>query len=276
MSSLLTCGLVLVLVACGSGQQGEVTIEGDPVEALAEAANAELGTVHYAFESVLDQGAAVLRVSGEGLVEPDGDSYQKMSAEYDFGPGEEAMRQQLEAAHGRDALDALDAMNGTVEWISTGGVVYTKSTPPAKPPPGGRPLPEGVEWVSSGDGPYGSSSLDMSGIREPLAIVETLRSVTSVEDHGATEIDGEPVRWLSATVGEDAPDSEGFPRAGTELDVYLDADGHVRRIVYSRELQEGAVQRGTLDYLDLDAAETVEPPPPGSTISSRELYQPAP
>lgn len=263
---MLAAGVGLLVAGCGASGGGEVTVADDPSAALADAAAADHGTVRYAFESIIE--TMGVRVSGDGLVEPDGDSYRSMTIVYDLAVDEE-MREQLEADGQGETLELVDAMNGTVEWISTDGAVYERWTAHAdEPSHGGPPPADEGEWLVQSDGPYGSSRVGTTDIVEPLRILDQLAAVTDVDDRGTVEIDGERVRWLSAVVPDDAPEDDGLLSPGTELDVYLDAAGRVRRIESRHSSEARGRWRTTLDYLDHDSAETVEPPPSRSTIHS--------
>jgi hypothetical protein len=85
-AGVLASSAALLLSACGGALRGA-----ESAAALADAATAEFGTVRYAFESTIEQGPAVLRVTGEGLVEADGDLHQVISVRYDLGVDETAL-----------------------------------------------------------------------------------------------------------------------------------------------------------------------------------------
>lgn len=95
------------------------------------------------------------------------------------------MREQLEAAGQQETRELVDAMNGTMQWISTDGAIYDRWTSHAdEPSRGGPPPAEKGEWVVRSDGPYGSSRSSTTDILEPLGVLDQLAAVTHVAERG--------------------------------------------------------------------------------------------
>lgn len=263
---LLVLLLAAALAGCGS-EPVEVAIEGAPAEAVARAAGRIEGTVRFRVHATVNAEFFVITQVAEGIVEPDGDSHVTTTTGLEYAEGYEDL----------GGAGTLGALGGTTEIISTGGVVYTRSSE-EDPPAGRRPLPPGVEWVANDPGPTGSVAIDASGYLEPLGILDDLREVTEVEDRGTAEVDDEPIRWLRAVVPEDAGDGSVVP-PGTTVDVALTAEGLVRRVAFASQGEDGMRIRVIADYYEHDVEATVEPPPADATIDQRELYgseQPTP
>lgn len=249
--------LAFAAPACTS--EPEVSVEGEPAEAVARAAGQATGTLRFHVDVRTSLDVFVAVQVAEGIVEADGDSHTTITTTMEVVGGEE---------QGGDvpALPpGLQALAGTREVIAVDGVLYTRWDDDSQVRDA---LPPGIEWLAADPG--AGSAVDVGGYLQARRILDTLEAVTEVvEDRGTTTVDGEPVRWLRVEAPRDGADEPLIP-PGTVLDVALDEEGLVRRVAF-QTTEDGLRTRVIVDYEAYDLDEAVEPPPADATIDRAEL-----
>jgi hypothetical protein len=160
---------------------------------------------------------------------------------------------------------------GSIETRTVSGVSYLRvngegmwmPSPTAEIAPDVPPLYS----VLTGAGGLGSGSTPV-----PTQWLGVLAQVSDVEPVGDETIDGvETIRYhatfdllaaLADAMGEDAPDA---PSGDTEVDVWIDGDGRVRRLVVEVPARHGPVVMRT-DITDFGIPVDVAAPPPSQVL----------
>ncbi len=285
-SMVLVGVLALAAVACGHAPQDAVVDVDTNFDAHALAASVDHTTqaatakVHLTMTAT-STGSGTAKGFGGGAVTMTGDGA------YDTSTGMSTMTADLGAA-----------LSGTTEVVQHGDVVYMRMPTLSAmiPSLAGKWLKiDGSKFAAlagrSSAGPLGGSN----GVGDPSAILDYLRGAgADVTTVGHEDVGGVDTTHVHATVSvQQALDASGADRDKVErsldqlpdmgqslgslsfpVDVYVDADGYVRRVALAFDTTGAAAMSMTmtLDYSDFGAPVSVTEPAATDTADICDLY----
>lgn len=181
-----------------------------------------------------------------------------------------------------------------IESILDGTTVYEKF-----PPEMGVPLPAGKTWVridvakAAEQQGIDANALSQPSSGDPTAAVNFLRGASNAQRVGEERLRGEAVEHYRATIDLDkaaqqAPElraayDTASAMLGTHsfpVDAWIDAEGRVRKIVYSVRIGSGtanpalsgATMSQTFEFLDFGASVDAAAPPASQVIDMADVF----
>jgi hypothetical protein len=247
--------LVLVLAGCGSGKAKQAApkpVSGDLIVAAA-AKSTKAGSVEADFKL---SGAGV---SGSG------------SGVFNTGPSRSGQLKLKVDVRG---------MSVPIDSVITGNVLYMRSSVFSQ-----LGLSPDKQWVKLDLGQLGEEQgIDLNSLANtsptPASALSYLRGSSNVREVGSESVDGVDTTHYKVTVDLEraAAKSTGAERqslnrlihaSGTKklpVDVWVDAKGYVRKVVYSQKAGASKAVHITMNLHDYGAPVTVKPPPASATV----------
>jgi hypothetical protein len=270
---LLALALAVAATACGGGDHSEAlldTTSSSPAQqAVLKAAThgADLESGRISFTATTDAGAVSGTFTGEGAF-----AGKKARMSFDLS----------EFTNGQ--------ISGTTEAVFDDLVMYMRFPAPISNAFG---LPGGKQWIKfdlaqlgreqgidfgalfdqfSGSDPSRSLEL-LRGAQADFRKVgeEEVRGVETTHYRGTVDLER-----LAETAPPDARESyrrllELSAQARIPVDVWIDGDGHTRRIRYEQEMRDGSSMKLAQEYYDFGAEVKVEAPPANEVADFSEL-----
>jgi hypothetical protein len=264
--------LAVVATGCGGGDNSEASgtsTSSSAQQAVLQAATygADLKSGRMSFSATIDAGAVNGTFAGEGAF-----------------AGNKA----------RMSFDMSDFTNGqasgTTDAVFDDLVMYMRFPAPISNAFG---LPGGKEWIKFDLAELGrEQGIDFGALfnqfsrSDPSRSLELLRGAQAdFREVGEEEVRGVETTHYRGTVDLERlaqtapPDARESYRRLLELsaetripvDVWIDGDGHTRRIRYEQEMSDGSSMELAQEYYDFGAEVKVEPPPKSEVADFSEL-----
>ena len=283
VSVLVVCVLALGAVACGQQSKDQAVNVDTGLDAHALAASADrtaqAGTAKVHLTMTVDAGSKA-KGSMSSLPSMSGDGA------YDTSSGLSAM-----------TIDLGSSLIGKVETVQHGDVSYVRMGALDKVAPSlaGKWLKADGAKTKALAGSSSSLLTGTNGVGDPSAILDYLKGAgADITTVGHEEVGGVDTTHVHATVSmQQALDASGADRAKLQqsldkmtgagkaftsltlpIDVYVDGDGYVRRVMVDFDLSDsvGVKMQMTLDYSDFGQPVSITEPAAADTADICDLY----
>lgn len=276
LASALAAAALLVPLAAGCGE------EASAAEVVAASADATVEATTARVSMVMDM---------SGMPGMDGDLSLEGEGETDFESGRAAMRMDMSAL--LEQAGAPGGLDGTIETLVDGNFMYMRGGMFTQ----GIDLPEGT-WLKADLQEFADAQgIDLAqaqqaGTNDPRQQLAMLKGVSEdgVEELGEEEVRGARTTHYRAEVDLERAleesgaviDREDFERYvdslpfdSTTVDLWIDGDDRVRRMVMEMPVPEGgnATIAMTMEFYDFGAELDLEPPRAEDTRDFNELMQ---